>query len=566
MPHTSTRVSFGLYALELKQDSSPATTTPLQPFAKVQDLRTDNTSSRPYASFEPDFWLLDGGYKFLPADPVSVHVGLMSLEMSDGAGVFADPPVLTVSFQQVHTADGLTLHFSSYTGDWASSVAVAYYDAAEALIREDTYAVGSTEFSTGQAVADFKKIVITFHATNRPYRYLRLAGIDYGELISFEGASIKAASVIEETDPLSAELRVNALDLTIFSQDAQFSIINPEGHYAALQERQPLAVYEVVDNQSVYIGTFYLDEWENQSDTVSLFHAVDMLGVLDRQPYRGGIWTGAGIAVEDLLEVVLGSVYVPYELDAALVGTEVTGWLPAGSVREALQQLAFAVGASVSCSRSGSIKIYKTKIAADEPGEVTITRSQIGQGSPLALRSQVTGVEVTAHNYVAGTEDVELYDDILAAGTHEIVFSEPAHSLSAIGATITESGANYAILEVSTLGAVVLSGKRYIDTTAVTRITTPGLTAGVRPNVLKITDAYLVSNANVAAVAGRVHAYFQQRYRQRMRLFAPTAEVGQVAVIDTLYQKQIRGVIEKISIDLAGGFVAEAEVVGVQNE
>ncbi|HZW02870.1 MAG TPA: hypothetical protein VFF68_03015 [Anaerolineaceae bacterium] len=566
MAKTSTRVSFGLYALELKQDSSPVTATPLQPFSKVQDLRTDNASSRPYASFEPDFWLLDGGYKFLPADPVSVHVGLMSLEMSDAAGVFADPPVLTVAFQQVHTADGLTLRFSNYTGDYASSVAVAYYDAAEALIREDTYAVGSTEFSTGQEVANIKKIVITFQTTNRPYRYLRLAGIDYGELISFEGTSIKAAAVIEETDPLSAELRVNALDLTIFSQDAQFSIINPEGHYAALQERQPLAVYEVVDNQSVYIGTFYLDEWENQSDTVSLFHAVDLVGVLDRQPYRGGIWLGAGIALEDLLEVVLGSIYVPYELDAALVGTVITGWLPAGSVREALQQLAFAVGASVSCARSGSIKIYKTKVAADEPDEVTITRSQMGQGSPLALRSQVTGVEVTAHNYVAGTEDVELYDDTLAAGTHEIVFSEPAHSLSATGATISESGANYAVLEVAAPGAVVLSGKRYIDTTSVTRITTADLTAGVRPNVLKITDAYLVSNTNVAAVAGRVYAYFQQRYRQRMRLFAPAAEVGQVVVVDTLYSKQIRGLIEKMSIDLAGGFVAEVEVVGVQNE
>ena len=62
---TSPRVQFGLYALELKQDSSPACTD-VQEFASIADLKTGNATAKPYATYEPDLWLLDGNYKFLP--------------------------------------------------------------------------------------------------------------------------------------------------------------------------------------------------------------------------------------------------------------------------------------------------------------------------------------------------------------------------------------------------------------------------------------------------------------------------------------------------------------------
>lgn len=563
MSVTSTRVSFGLFALEIRQASNPQAPD-LQPFSKIEDLKTDSATSRPYASYEPDFWLLDGQYKFLPDDYTPVHVGLMSLEMSDENGDFATDPVLTVTFQSAQNIDGLALRFSTYTGDYANSITVAFYDAADVLIRSDAYNPTGVEFSTGQAVADFKKIVITFHSTNRPYRYLRLTGIDYGELVSFEGAEIKAAVVVEESNPLSTEIRINALDLTLYSADAQFSIINPEGNYASLKERQPLAVYEIVDNAAFFIGQYYLDEWENASETEYLFRATDILGVIDRLRYLGGIWTGAGIALEDLLEAVLGAISVPYELGIELYGTMIKGWLPICSYRDALQQIAFAAGASVSCARSGAIKIYPSKIASGETPVATITRGDQA-GPHLALRSMVTGVHVTAHNYVAGTDTKELFDDTLAAGDHEITFTQPMHSLSVTGATITESGVNYAILNVAAPGTVTLEGQVYVDTQAVVKVENTNLTAGVRPNVLEIDEATLVNSGNVQAVAQRVYDYYQQRYRKTMRLFAPTAEVGWPVAIDTLYGKQVRAVIEKMSIDLAGGMVANVEAIGVEH-
>lgn len=565
MPRTSPRVSFGLFALEIKQDSIPSASN-LQPFSKVSDLRTDNATYRPYATFEPDFWALDGQYKFLPSNLTTVHVGMMSLAMSDAGGAFAVPqPVLTVDFHQVHSSDGLALKFSQYTGDCASEIKIAFYNAAGGLIREDTYNPSSWEFSTGQPVSDYKKIVVTFLKTNRPYRYLRLTGIDYGELITFEGSSIKEASVIEETDLLSLEVIYNAFNLRLYSDDGEFSILNPTGYYAGLKERQPLAVHVNVDNQSVYIGTYYLDTWENLSDTDIKFRCVDLLGILDNIPCRGGIWL-AGITLETLIEQLLGGISIPYDLDIELYGTVVKGWIPICSYREALQQIAFAVGAYVDCGRSGAVKIYKTKLASQNTSPAyTITKAEKGMGSTLSLRTLVTAVEVTAHNYLAGTETRELFNGSLAVGTHEIVFSESMHSLTITGATITESGVNYAKINVSSAGNVVLSGKEYVDTKQVYQVKNNSLGPTVKPNILQVKDATLVHSGNVAEITQRMYDYYQQRFVQKVKLYGASIEPGAIVAIDTLYGKQIRGVLEKSELDLAGGFVSQCEVIGVEH-
>lgn len=562
MPRTSTRVSFGLFALEIKQDSNPYAAG-LQPFSKIKDLKTDSATSRPYATWEPDFWLLDGQYKFLPDDHTTVHVGLMSQAMSGVDGIFAVPPVLTVNFQQVHDTDGFSIRFSLYTGDYANRIRVAFYNSANALIREDEYFPTGVEFSTNTGVVGFKKIVVTFYGTNRPQRYLRVSGIDYGQLISFEGSGIKSCYVIEQKNQLSSEIPIGTMDLQLYSKDAQFSIINPQGYFAALKERQPLAVYETVDNATIFIGQFYLDEWENISDTESLFHAVDLLGVIDRMTCMGGLWNG--IAVETIIEQLLGPIFVPYELDPDLYGVIVKGWIPVCTYRQALQQIGLAVGASVSCTRSGAIRIMKTRIAADQDSGALIAKSQKGSNQRLSLLPLVTSTEVVSHDYVVGTVRRDLFNGELPVGQHVITFSQPCSDFQLTGATAMLYFANYAKINVTSPGTVVLTGIPYTDTTAVTQINTLDLPSGVRPNVLRIPNATLVGQHNVQSVAQRIHNYFQQRYKQEMKLFAPSVEVGETVVVETLYDKQIRGIIERMDLDLARGFTAQTEVIGVEN-
>ena len=561
MARTGPRVSFGLYAVEIKQDSSSAASN-LQPFSKILDLKTDNVTPLPYATYEPDFWLLDGQWKLLPENLSSVHVGLMSLEMSDASGEFVIPPVLEVNFEREHDTDGLSLRFSQITGDYASELTIIYYQG-ESILHRETYEPDSTEWAVENEVNGFDKIIITFTKTNRPFRYLRLLGINYGKLLTLEGDAIKNASVIEEVDPLSAEVRINAFELQVWSEDEQFSILNPEGIYAALKERQPLALYEAVGDSQLFIGQYYLNTWKNISENEIEFQCVDMLGILDQIPFRGGIWTGSGIKLEDLISGMLESVSVPFELDADLYGIDVIGWIPSGTYREALQQIAFAVGASIDCSRSWTVKIFKSQIAADSEATASITKSEKGREQAVTLRQLITGVEVTSHNFVENSEEKELYNDVLSIGGHEIIFNEPMHDLSISGGSITASGANYAILEVTAEGTVTLTGQTYTDTSRVHSITLSGLSSSVRPNVLKVEEAYLIHSGNLVEAAERLFDYHQQRYIQELKLFTPSIVGGNIVEVETLYDKKIRGLVEKMEIDLTGGFVVKAKIIGV---
>jgi hypothetical protein len=561
MAKTYPKISFGLYGIESKQNSSFSTPANLQPFSKLIDLKTDNITPLPYATYEPDFWLLDGNYKLLPSNLDYVHPGLISLDMSDASGEFDTPIVLTIDFSQSFDTDGLSLRFSPYSGDYANLINVKYYlDAA--LLDDSNYAPNDTEYSIDNAVSGFNKIVITFYSTNRAYRYLRITGINFGKLISLEKDAIRAANVVEESDPLGAEIRINSLELRLWSEDEQFSILNPDGYYAALKERQPLAVYENVDGLQTFIGQFYLKTWQNLSENEIEFVCTDILGILDKTPYRGGLWSGSGIKVEDLIDDMLSAVYVPYELDPELFDIDIVGWIPAGTYREALQQIAFAIGASVDCSRAWTVKIYKTKIAEDSEATTTITKAEKAMGQPVSLRQLVTAVEVYGHEFVSSTDTAELYNGILSTGTHEIIFNQPMHDLSISGATITESGANYAIINVASTRTVVLSGQIYVDTKTLYKVETPGVSLVTQPNVLKVESPYLVNIDNLTEVAQRISDYYQQRYVQKVKLFAPSIEVGQVVEVETLYNRKIRGVVEKIDANLSG-FVVKAEIVGV---
>ena len=562
MTQTSCSVAFGLFALELKADARFSAAAEWSALSSASDLQDGNVNMRPYATYEPDFWLLDGNYKFLSENTDGVHVGLVSAEITDAAGEFTNNPILQIDFSHPQTIDGVSFRFSPFTGDYASELNIVYRNSIMEVIRSERYYPDGVEWSTNEAVSGVKQIVVSFFGTNRPHRYLRVQSVDFGELVWFEQDAVRSATVVEECDPLSGELRANTLDLSLWSDDARFSILDPEGDYADLRERQPLAVYETVDNTRLFIGQYFLSTWENRSEQEIEFSCTDLIGLMGQVSCRGGLWAAPGVAVEELLDDLLTPASIPYELDETLKGAMLIGWIPAGTLREALQQIAFAIGASVDTSRAWSVRITPMLMAATEDATAHITRAQKGAQQSVSLLSRITGVEVTAHSYLAGTQTRELLDETLAAGTHEVLFDRPMHSLSATGATITESGANYAVLTVASEGAVTLEGNEYIDTRKVVSIEAPYVATSLK-SIVRVSDATLVHPGNVNAITQRVYDYYQQRYRQKLRLFAPEVAVGQVVTVDTLYHRQIRALIEKMSLDLTRGMIADAEMTGV---
>jgi len=571
---TSPLVDFSIYDPTIKPDGTPSATD-IQPFSKIEDLEIAN-STQIYATYEPDFWLLDGKYKLMPMDTTNVHVGYMSLSISDIDGTFDTPPTLTITFGSIHDIDGITLNFSQYTGDWCNFVKIRCYNNVDALIDDSDYTPSTWNFYTNQPISAVKKIVVIFNGSNNPYRYVRLASIDYGQVIHFTGTDIKSCVVVEEVNPLSTELPIGTLELSLFSSDAAFSIINPTGDYENLQNKQPLNVYEVVGNDQIFIGQFFLDSWENPSDNIITFRAIDMLGILDSVPYLGGLWgiwnpdhtsiTFPVITAGDLIEEMMSAINTPYDLDPSLESIEITGWIPVCSYREALQQIGFAIGAYITCSRSGVLKIYASILASElSVFDYAITKADKGINQSLTLKPLVTGIELAVYNYIPGSDAKMIYSGYLTTGDHIVFYTEPAYGLSFVGGgfgTVTQY-ANYASVNITVAGVKEIWSQGYQKSFAQSSLYNTGLDANVKPNIIKIDGVTIVNPDNAATIVQRIYDYYLQRYLQKVKLYAPEAAAGDSVLIDTLYDRQIGAIIEKMTLDLSGGFTAKAEATGV---
>lgn len=561
---TNTRVEFGLYDVTARGDSNP-TCDAAQPFCSLRrDLLVEAVPSQvKYGTLESRQWLMDGSFSFFPEVPEAYFWGLWSAVQSGESGAFTDPPVLDIQFSQAHSSSGLTLHFYAPTGDWASKLKIQWYGADGGLLASALFVPDAVDFYCAKKVDRYRRIRLTFLETNHPGRYLKLAGLDYGVYLHFAGDEIVKAHVLEECDPLSAEISINTLGLTLYNKEGRFSILNPEGYFDVLQHKQKLTVWEDVrpearstSSTSYCMGTFYLSDWENSGDTLADFTAVDAVGLLDGAPYDGGVYdTTAGALAADILDGY------SYTLDEELAAERVQGYLAAGTRREALQQLAFTIGAVVDCSRSDLIRIAPAPVRAS--GMIAYDR-KFQDGSKVTLTPLITAVAVTAHRYQAEDAASELYKDTLEPGTYQVTFSAPAvaDSLTVTGATLAGRGVNRCTLTVAKAGEVCVTGRKYVDSTIILRRAAANLPPNAQDNELTVKDATLVSPDRATAVANRVLDYYAQRYEQTFRMIAGDEKLADRLIVQSFGGEMVRGVLTKMEFDLTGGFVADAKVVG----
>lgn len=405
-----TEIKFELIDTTAKGDGTPICSD-VQPFADVTDLTLDGVEPLNPATLEDNLWILDGSMGLFSDAPETYRWGLWSASMSGADTLFAAPVVLTVTFTEPHTSNGITLQ--CYGDSWANNVTITWYGGT-AVLAVKQFRPDKQTYHCTQQVENYDKIVISFAGMTLPYRYLKLAGVIYGEVKLWSDADLTAGNIVEECDPISSELRISSINFQVYSDDDDFNVLNPRGIYASLQERQPITVYRVTGGNRVKYGTYYLDSWENASDNVIGMNGVGAVGLLDKQSFEGGLYTEK--AVTELLDEMIGAGL--YRLDTVYTTTAVTGKIDSGTKRDALQQILFVLGAAAHSDADGSIVIappQTTAKAAFDEGAIVL------EGRTLTLLELVTGVEVTAHSYDEAGSDtstvVGYYTPSLPANT-----------------------------------------------------------------------------------------------------------------------------------------------------
>lgn len=559
---TSAKIVFGLYDITAKDDSN-LSIDDKQTFSDLDELKQDNVNEIKYATLEKNYFNLDGSKVLLEYNAKAQGIGLWSKSMSDSKGLFQKPPTLLITFSQVHSSNGITFQFSE--DNYCNDLNIKFYNN-DTLLKDLSFTPNESTFFCSEIVENYNKLIITFKKTNNPYRYLKLINIVYGQNRVFTPSEITSANILEEIDPLSNEISINTLEFSIFSRDEAFNMLNPKGIYKLLQSRQMFRVYEMNDGIEMDMGTFYLDEWKNETEAIYNMKAIDLIGLLDKTTYYGGIF------YDEQIDIILIRILETANMDEHTITFDddnlrkihLSGYIPICTHREAIQQVLFSAGLVADCSRSKKIKIYKLK----DSNVKNIPYDRKKQDSEtVELNDIVTGVQVTSHQYLYNTnnqvysEKKELYNADLEVGEHFIKFSEPVYGIVVTGASLLDFSCAYAKVNVTTKGNVKIEGYEYYHVTKVyeSKIETKD---NDKENILQVTDATLISDNNAQEVADRILNYYQNTYKMNVDFKIEDESISDTAIVDTLYNQKLKGNIKKMDIDLTGGFIASSTIIG----
>lgn len=559
---TETRVHFALCDVTARADCTPKTED-AQPFCNTARdfLREPQDVSMPkYGTLEPQQFLLDGSFALMPDDAPNACFGFWSRQRSDADGVFAAPPKLVLEFSGPHTSAGLTLYFYAPTDEWAAQVRLRWYDAAGNCLAAVSCCPDAAAFFVATKVENYRRVELEFYRTNVPCRCLKLTGVDFGARLCFTGRDLLRANLLEEVSHTAQELSINTLDLVLHDRAGRFHVLETGGYFDALQQKMPftvqvLARQEDADWQCYERGTFYLSEWANEEEGSVRFHAVDAVGLLDGMPWQGDVVdTTAGQLVARILQGFA------YEMAPELAQQPVRGYLPAGTRREALLQLMFAVGGMVQSGRDGVLRLAGLPRA--DQGALGVR--QKFAGTIARLRPAVTALLLTAYRYEPGDEEETLYDAPLQAGAHTVEWEQPVlpQSIAVEGGTLLSAGACSAQVRVDQAAAVRLVGRKYRSNEVTVEYPSPDLPPNTPTRVMQVRDAGLVCYDRAHAVAQRLLAYSRERIELEFSWVALQETPGMQLLVDVPNGTQVRGVVQRMETDLVGGCVARALLAG----
>lgn len=348
---------------------------------------------------------------------------------------------------------------------------------------------------------------------------------------SYDGLRIKSAQAAVDTSLNERTLDVDTMTATVQSQTS----------LAEFSQNEP--VY-FLRGGSQY-ALWYLKEIKRVAPDLWTLSMMSSLGRLSQMAHKGGIYNGvsAGSIIDDICGVV------PHFVGAAFADVLLYGYLPyvspsgengapAGSAKDNLLKVLFAINATVRDDAQGTLRIENLSTAVSS----TLDADRIYRDNAIVRHEPpVTSVTVLEHQYISGGEQTTLFEGTTTAG-QVIVFREPMSDLAATGFSVLESGANYAIVSA---GTGTLTGKKYIHTT---REITRSVTAAPIPNPARIEDATLVGITNSGDVANRLAAYYAHRTYIECDATIEFEDAGDVVSILDPYDKVQRDAcIEKIS-------------------
>lgn len=551
MRNTEAIINIELVDVTAIEDSKP-TTDNNQSFADIKLLKQNIMNTDSYMTLEWNSALLSGEKKHFPS---RLQIPFYNTQPSKNDCTFSNPPVITVSFSENHSCAGITLNFHD---DYPKELKIEWYDSIGRLMEGVLFYPNSNDYFCSYPMEQFRSLKIIFTKTHFPGRYIKVTSVKYGKDMYCRNDDLSDASIVEELDPISAQLSINTLAFTLLDTNKDFNILNPKGIYSMLQPKQRITVKETLDGEVLEIGTFYLDTWKSKSETQITFHCIDPIGVLDKTEFKKGKVYSNVTAGSIIKEIMDSAGWKNYSVTPEIAAVRLTGYLPVCTHREALQQVCFSARAVADTSRGDKIHTYRPNTDANHK----IRNERLFLEGEVAVKSFVSGISVAAHYFKKDIALSTAFGGNLLAGTHEIIFSGPFTDLVISGGALVESGFNYAIVKMSLAGNCKIEGYKYEDIVTAYVYELDNVPPGEIRNTVSVGDATLVSKENAAYIAESILKYYLYRKEAKQRFILENERAGRWVNMQSRYDLILCGCVEQMTIDLTGGFLADATITG----
>lgn len=519
-----------------------------------------------YATYEPDYFKLDGSFTIPPRqDQGDFEVGWWSEVLCDSAGVFIPYQVIEILLAEESSSIGVTITFDPAANEYAADFDIAVYGADDQLIHDESI-VGNTAsiYLMERALEGYKKVVVTIKRWRTGYRRARIAEIDFGIVREYSGDNLINLNLLEEISPTNEILPAGEFKFIVDNSSREFNILNPEGFYRFLQQRQEamleLGVEVATDIfEFVQIGRYYLVDWQSDEGALTTtFTARAAIGTFLEEEYLEAVLGSRSLYA--LAEEILLRTKVPYEIGEALQNIYSSGYMPKMTLREALQHVGIMSRAAIYCTREGAICIKRLGNTAVD----SITFDNVYQEPQVKLDRLVTAIDILVNTYFEGSEEKEILNTTLPINGEETVYLEYGTPVYNVDAGVTVAGAeSYSIIgkynngiRLTLTGAsnvsVVITGKELLTTK--TTYTLKNAQDKKEEGVTLKVDNPLINDAQTArGVAEWLLTQYNQRavYETNWQQ-NPALECGDIVLVEDSYGANKPSLITKQEYDYQG--------------
>lgn len=364
---TSAKVSFEILDNEAYYDNTSSVTSEASISRKNQLTNKKRNMTHKYATFERDYFKLDGSFYIPPkSNEGNGELGWWSDAICDENGIFTPYQVLEFNFAEEHNSMGLTITFDVLSKEYASDFDIEVYRLDNTLIhKEEVINNDKTTYVLVHGLDNYGKIIITIKRWAKPFRRVRITEVDFGVIQDYEDDKLIKLNIIEQMNIISDTIPSNEIKFTIDNSNKEFNILNPSGFYRFLKERQEVKAaigVEIGEDEFEYIpmGKFYLTDWQSDEGALTTtFIARDIFELLDQKEYTSISNTNLYDLAEDVL---IKAGVKDYYIDEGLKQISASGFSKPLNSRKALQYIGIAGMAAIYQDRQGVLQIKQFKV------------------------------------------------------------------------------------------------------------------------------------------------------------------------------------------------------------